>query len=258
MNSRSRRWRQLAVKFVQHASFVLPSAQSPWADAMRRELDYIVDDPAALRWAFGCILASYKARIAARPGFSARGAWRYAGPCGALMLLIIVSLQGHARGQTEPPRPAFAETACDLPNVSPEVRPRLRCGTVRVPRDYANRSAGQFKLAVVVIKSEPSPSLPDPVVYISGGPGEPLTIYADHQARMPYAPGRDPSSSINAEPGGRSRASARSLTASCWTRTSTPSRTRATMRWPDGGPPIWRAVKWRSPTGLVHAISAPG
>jgi pimeloyl-ACP methyl ester carboxylesterase len=33
--------------------------------------------------------------------------------------------------------------------------------------------------------------LPDPVVYISGGPGGPLTIYEDYQARHPYAAGRD-------------------------------------------------------------------
>jgi pimeloyl-ACP methyl ester carboxylesterase len=46
-------------------------------------------------------------------------------------------------------------------------------------------------LAVVVIKSEQQPSWPEPVVYISGGPGYPLTVYAAHQARTPYAPRRD-------------------------------------------------------------------
>jgi hypothetical protein len=32
-------------------TWVLPGARSNWADAMRRELDYIEDDRAALRWA---------------------------------------------------------------------------------------------------------------------------------------------------------------------------------------------------------------
>jgi hypothetical protein len=122
---------------------------------------------------------------------SARVTWRYVGTGGVLMLLIVVSLQGHASVQTEPTRLTFHETTCDLLNVSPEIGPRLRCGAVSVPRDYANPGSGQFKLAVVVIKSARLPSLPDPVVYTSGGSGEPLTIYADHQARTPYAAGRD-------------------------------------------------------------------
>ena len=44
---------------------------------------------------------------------------------------------------------------------------------------------------VVVVKSATQPARPDPVVYISGGPGSPLTVYAVHQARSPYAPDRD-------------------------------------------------------------------
>lgn len=32
---------------------------------------------------------------------------------------------------------------------------------------------------------------PEPVVYISGGPGSPLTIFTDYQASHPYAQGRD-------------------------------------------------------------------
>ena len=99
--------------------------------------------------------------------------------------------QGRANGQTELLQPMFEEMPCHLPDVSLEIRPRLRCGTVRVPRDFDTPGSGQFKLAVVVVKSLQQPSLPDPVVYISGGPGSPLTSYADHQARTPYAPYRD-------------------------------------------------------------------
>src|SRR5437764_2539182 len=100
-------------------------------------------------------------------------------------------LAGHASGETEPLQPAFNEMPCDMAGVSPEIRPRLRCGTVSVPRNYDTPGSGQFKLAAVVVKSLQQPPLPDPVVYISGGPGAPLTIYADHQARTPYAPRRD-------------------------------------------------------------------
>jgi pimeloyl-ACP methyl ester carboxylesterase len=192
-------WRRWAVKLAQHTSWVLPGAQSPWAEAMRCELDYIEDDAAALRWAVGCVLASYKARLAGPlptlphiRGRVGRGAgWRYAATSGVLMLFIGFALLENAGGQTVPPRPVFSETTCDLPNVSPDIRPRLKCGTVSVPRDYDDPDAGHFKLAVVVIKSEQQPSWPDPVVYINGGPGSPLTVYAAYQARVPYAPRRD-------------------------------------------------------------------
>jgi pimeloyl-ACP methyl ester carboxylesterase len=184
-------WRRLAVKLARHASWVLPGARSPWADAMRHELDYIEDDPAALRWALGCVLAGYKARLALRSGLSPRAAWRHAAISGVLMLFIGFAFLENAGGQTEPPRPAFHEKPCDLPNMSPDIRPRLRCGTVSVPRDYDNPDAGHFNLVVVVIKSEQQPSSSEPVVYINGGPGEPLTVYAAYQARTPYAPRRD-------------------------------------------------------------------
>lgn len=191
MNAAPSELRRLAVRLARHAAWVLPSAPSSWAQAMRHELDYIADDSAALRWAFGCMLASYKARLTHRPRFRPRAAWRHVATSGALMLLIGLALQEHAGGQTEPPRPGFDETTCDLPGVSPEIRIRLQCGTVSVPRNYDKPDAGRFKLAVVVIKSEQQPAWPEPVVYISGGPGYPLTVYAAHQARTPYAPRRD-------------------------------------------------------------------
>lgn len=184
-------WSQrLARKLVQHASWILPGA-GPWADAMRHELDDIADDATALRWAFGGLLASYRARLTHLRCVSERASVRYVGTIGVLLLVIGLALDGHASGQTEPPQPVFDDTACDLPGVSPEIRPRLRCGTVSVPRSYDNPGAGRFKLAVVVVKSAQQPAFPDPVVYINGGPGGPLTIYTDHQARTPYAPRRD-------------------------------------------------------------------
>jgi pimeloyl-ACP methyl ester carboxylesterase len=183
-------WRRLAVKLAQHASRVLPGA-GPWADAMRHELDYIADDRAALLWAFGGLLASYRARFTRLRCLSARASLRCVGTIGVLLLVIGLVLEGRASGQTEPLQPVVDETACDLPGVSPEIRPRLRCGTVSVPRSYDNPGAGRFKLAVVVVRSPRQPAFAEPVVYISGGPGSPLTIYADHHARTPYAPNRD-------------------------------------------------------------------
>ena len=196
MNAMPGRWRRIALEVVGHASRLLPGAQSAWADAMRHELDYIEDDRTALRWAIGCLMASYGARLAPLR----RLWWRVAsapvvagGPvvAGSMLLLMALELQGHAGDRTEPAFPAFEETACDLPDLTPDIRPRLRCGTVRVPRDHARPESDSFALAVVVIRSAQQPALPDPVVYVSGGPGNPLTVYAAYQARLSYAPRRD-------------------------------------------------------------------
>jgi pimeloyl-ACP methyl ester carboxylesterase len=121
------------------------------------------------------------------PAKSPRQLWFAA----ALAFVAASAPQGRSFAQVDLSEPAFVDTPCSLPNVTPEILPRLRCGTVSVPRSYDNPSGDRFKLAVVVVKSVQQPALPDPVVYISGGPGSPLTIYADHQARAPYAPSRD-------------------------------------------------------------------
>jgi pimeloyl-ACP methyl ester carboxylesterase len=119
---------------------------------------------------------------------------RRSGPitlCTAALVLLASTLPHDAFGQVDRPRPAFQEAACDLPHLSPEIAPRVRCGTVSVPHDYGNPGRGSFNLAVVVVRSVPEPALSDPVVYINGGPGSPLTAYTDYQARHPYAEGRD-------------------------------------------------------------------
>jgi hypothetical protein len=121
----------IAMKLAQHASSVLPGARSPWAEAMRRELDYIEDDAAALRWALGCVLASYKARLAFRSVFSTRTVWWRAAMSGVLMLFIGFALLENAGGQTEPPRPVVSETTCGPPNIGPT----LSSDTVAIPRD---------------------------------------------------------------------------------------------------------------------------
>ena len=145
MNAGSSRWRRWAMRLAQHAACVLPGARSPWADAMRRELDYIADDSAALRWALGCVLASYRLRLADRPLWSARGTWRHVAASGALMLLIGLAFHDRADGQTEPPRPALNETACDRTDAPVRVR-RNRDNTDAEPvqpdcadRDRPNR-----------------------------------------------------------------------------------------------------------------------
>jgi pimeloyl-ACP methyl ester carboxylesterase len=107
-------------------------------------------------------------------------------------LLLFAMQIGYCRtvAAAPPTAPTFEESPCDVPNAA-DVTARLRCGTVHVPRDYAHPESGTFALSVVVAKSAQQPALPDPVIYINGGPGEPLTVYAAYQTQHPYASQRD-------------------------------------------------------------------
>ena len=180
---------QLLARLMRHATQVMPRTHAVWADAMRSEFHYIKGWPDALAWVAGCVVASYGARLAylwTRHG--RRSLWRLAAS-GVAVMVVGYAVENRACGQT--PRPAFTDTACELPHLTPDIRPRLRCGTVGVPRDYAHPQAGQYKLAVVVIRSDRQPAAAEPVVYMSGGPGGPLTAFTSYQAEHPLAAGRD-------------------------------------------------------------------
>jgi pimeloyl-ACP methyl ester carboxylesterase len=174
---------------LRHATRVMPPGRAGWGEAMRCEFEHVRDQPDALAWVVGCVVASSRSRLAELRRHHLARALRRAAACGVLAVVVGTAFEDLACGQTPPP--AFTETACDLPHITPELRPRLRCGVVGVPRDYARPDAGQWRLAVVVIRSATQPASPDPVAYVSGGPGGPLTVYAAAQAAHPLATGRD-------------------------------------------------------------------
>ena len=107
--------------------------------------------------------------------------------CGALAALVTglaaVGLANPAAAQPS----AFEVGTCDMPGVTAELAPRLRCGTVAVPRDHARQEAGSFRLAVVIIAPAEGTAEPDPVLFLEGGPGSPLT---DRAARIAGAESR--------------------------------------------------------------------
>jgi pimeloyl-ACP methyl ester carboxylesterase len=108
---------------------------------------------------------------------------------GLLLLAAQIGYCGVAAAAS-PAAPAFEESPCDVPDAA-NVAAGLRCGTVHVPRDYTHPESGTFALSVVIAKSAQQPAFRDPVIYISGGPGEPLTMYAAYQAREPDGAQRD-------------------------------------------------------------------
>ena len=83
-------------------------------------------------------------------------------------LLLIASCEATSPASitTTVPNPQFEQHTCTIPNVDATLASRMRCGTVRVPRDYARPDGPSFALSVVVIQSEQKSELPDPVVYI--------------------------------------------------------------------------------------------
>jgi hypothetical protein len=113
------RSRRIAIGMTRHAAWVLPVVRSAWAEAMRSELDYIGDDRAALRWALGCITASYAARLAAALRACARAVVTPVLAAGTLLFLALAL--GHASDQTRPSPPAIEEPACDLPDMAADV-----------------------------------------------------------------------------------------------------------------------------------------
>lgn len=110
---------------------------------------------------------------------------RFAVHASGLLTALVVAVPAAA---TEAPR--FVEHACELPTASAEVAARLRCGTVRVPRDPAQPQAGHVDLAVVVKRgAAPQPGA-DPVLILHGGPGGEQVRYMG-QSAQDLAPGRD-------------------------------------------------------------------
>lgn len=142
-------WRQVAVKIARYAAAGQPGA-SPWAQAMRHELDYIEDDRAALAWALGCVLASCKAALAARvkAGLDqfrrphACGVLRHAAVGGALILAVGLALLQNGGGQAAPApsAPVPDEKACGTADNAPDsngnpARRRLPFSMIGAARD---------------------------------------------------------------------------------------------------------------------------
>jgi hypothetical protein len=114
MSRMSNACRRMAVRMARHATWVLPGGRPDWAAAMRSELDYIADDRAALRWALGCVSASYAARLVALARSCGRAVLR---PVLAMGTLLFIALAlGHASDQARSAPPVSQETSCQRPD----------------------------------------------------------------------------------------------------------------------------------------------
>lgn len=72
---------------------------------------------------------------------------------------------------TLPQVPVGLYEPSDCPFEVPDGAP-IECGFVSVPEDHARLDGPQIRLAVVIIKDQSENHQPDPVILLSGGPGE--------------------------------------------------------------------------------------
>ena len=59
MSSRTSLGRRVAFALIAHAKKMMPPSRSLWADAMEHELQHIEGGLELLRWAAGCVIATY-------------------------------------------------------------------------------------------------------------------------------------------------------------------------------------------------------
>ena len=77
--------RHIAALLVRHAAGTLPGHRAQWAVPMQHEVDAIENDMAALRWAVGCVVASYTERT---HGMKTTSLQPLAGMIGAIVMLF--------------------------------------------------------------------------------------------------------------------------------------------------------------------------
>ena len=260
MNAAPSWWRRLAIKLAQHASRVLPAAQArgPRRCGTSSTISRTMRPPCA-----GRSDASWRATGQGWPKlrcFSARASLRYVGMLGVLLLVVGVALEGHASGQTEPLKPVFDETAlrsarCIAGDPSaPSLRHSQRPAELRQPRRRPVQAGGRRREERAAAGTSRARGL------CERRSGSPLTVFADHKARTPYAPSRDLILVDQREPADRSRSSARTSTARSSMPPSPSPRTRATMHQPSVGPSMRRddAAPRRPRTALIRGdFTAP-
>ena len=117
-------------------------------------------------------------------------------PFAALFLDLFADLEAEPEPTSAQPdvAPTFEETACPF-SIPTDVAAGedVVCGHVIVPEDHGNAAGPHIRLAVVVVKDRSDGHQPDPVLLLSGGPGERVVANAPMLASFlePIYPSRD-------------------------------------------------------------------
>jgi pimeloyl-ACP methyl ester carboxylesterase len=109
---------------------------------------------------------------------------------GWLFVMLLVTISGMTVAQDSVPR-FEAVDECWMNDLPEETA--IECGYVVVPEDRSNPDSPTIQIAVAILRSESADPLPDPVIYLEGGPGgsalEFLALTLDRYT--PYLDNRD-------------------------------------------------------------------
>lgn len=110
-------------------------------------------------------------------------------PLGVSALLALTLSPIHGAALAQPAQtgagPRFEDAPCPF-DASAEVLDQLRCGWLVVPQSRAEPNGRQLRLAVAVLKSTSPTPRPDPIVFLSGGPGGKSVAYMPPRTRSPF------------------------------------------------------------------------
>jgi pimeloyl-ACP methyl ester carboxylesterase len=85
-----------------------------------------------------------------------------------LWLSLITAIPGTALAQTAPSRSVFESGRCAV-QVAPDEK--IECGTLSVPENRAIADSRLIRLPVMIFRSRSSQPVADPVIFLTGGPG---------------------------------------------------------------------------------------
>jgi len=94
-----------------------------------------------------------------------------------LMLVVALAAGAGCTQKIDEPKPAgrasYATAPCPTPNLPgvPALGPEFSCGYLSVPENRANPDGRTIKIAVARLKAVAAQPKPDPVVWLTGGPG---------------------------------------------------------------------------------------
>lgn len=92
-----------------------------------------------------------------------------------LLTITLASCSGGNVPVTDPAAPAIPLEPCHLSSPGSSARLSARCGTLAVYEDRAAQSGRQINLRIAVIPARGRNPAPDPLFFITGGPGEAAT-----------------------------------------------------------------------------------
>ncbi len=101
-------------------------------------------------------------------------------------LVLLFSVAAVLPAAAQDYTPTYTNNPCPFPFIDGVV-----CGTLTVPEDRANPTGPQVELNVVILQAANNSPLPDPVIYLEGGPGGAGSLAAEDFADHPLRQNRD-------------------------------------------------------------------